>query len=130
VIAMDCELVDVSRLKRHEETDEKNLRRVMDSLRRTGVVRNPLVADRESLVILDGHHRLEAARRLHLRRMPVQLVEYLGSDIRVVPRRDTAVSKEQVVERGLKNDPFPPKTTRHVIPGRVKGVRIPLKMLA
>ena len=39
------------------------------------------------------------------------------------------VAKENVLKAALSNDPFPPKTTRHIIPGRPKNWFIPLKKL-
>ena len=37
------------------------------------------------------------------------------------------VTKEDVLKVALSNDPFPPKTTRHVIPSRPKSWFIPPK---
>jgi hypothetical protein len=39
------------------------------------------------------------------------------------------VTKEDVLKVALSNDPFPPKTTRHIIPNRPKNWFIPLEVL-
>ena len=39
------------------------------------------------------------------------------------------VSKAEVVERALKGKLFPPKTTQHIIPGKPRGVNVPIDVL-
>lgn len=43
----------------------------------------PIVVDRNSLTILDGHHRHQAAVILGLDKIPVILVDYLSEDIKI-----------------------------------------------
>src|SRR2546422_6118306 len=55
-------VVEIGRLHGHERIRPALLEQLMDQIRKDGYLRRPvLVADGE-LVILDGHHRVEAVR--------------------------------------------------------------------
>jgi len=49
---------------------------VMEDIRKSGVVRRPLIVDASTLTLLDGAHRLEALRRLGASLAPVIAVDY------------------------------------------------------
>jgi len=67
------------------------------------------------MVILDGHHRWNAAKLLSLRFIPVFFVDLWDESIIVEPfRSDFPVSKELVIHHGTSCTLLPYKTTRHV----------------
>jgi len=109
--------LELAALFRHEQTVPDHLTALKEEIERDGVLIRPIVVDRHSLVILDGHHRAEALLALGCRLIPVYLVDYANPSIAVEPRRpDIPVSKEAVVRTGLSGRPYPPKTSRHVLP--------------
>ena len=59
------------------------------------------------------------------------LVDYIhDKKIRVVARRkEIPVNKKIVVAMGLSDKVFPHKTTKHLIPKRVKNLKIPINNL-
>jgi len=70
------------------------------------------------LVILDGHHRVEAVRALGARRIPAYIVDYFSDVVQLSTWPDAVVSvvtKEDVIRRGRTGDLFPPKTSRHTL---------------
>jgi hypothetical protein len=75
-ITLDVAVVGIDEVKPHEETIPSLLSQLTAEIRRDGILRNPIVVDRESLVILDGMHRLAALKSLGCLRIPVCLVEY------------------------------------------------------
>lgn len=79
----DIALVETERLLLHEETISSNLEAVLDDIKRSGVLKTPVIVDRDSLVVLDGMHRVEALRRLNCRFTCVCLVEYMSPEIKV-----------------------------------------------
>ena len=111
-------IVELDRLHGHEQIRPALLVELTERIRADGVLKRPiLVADRD-FVILDGHHRAEALRVLGCRRIPVYVVDYDSDLVAVGTWRDavvSVVSKADVIRRGLANDPFPPKTTRHTV---------------
>ncbi len=107
----------------HEEVSAEHLQELLEQLRRDRILRRAIIADTQSKVILDGHHRWHAAKRLGLKRIPVFFVDLWSEDIIVEPfRSDIPVSKKLVIERGTSGTLLPWKTTRHVFGCR----RIPI----
>ena len=69
-------LVEAVSLRGHEEVIPDNLETRTSKLLRKGFYK-PIIVDRESMVILDGHHKWTAAKSLGLARVPVIMVDYL-----------------------------------------------------
>lgn len=124
-------IVELDRLRPHEATEEPLIAETAESIRKDGFLRRPLLVESRHLVILDGHHRYEALKRLGCSRAAVYLVDYEDDGIGLTTwpgAKVDVVSKEDVIDRGLRNDPFPPKTTRHIVP-ELDEVRVPLNEL-
>lgn len=112
------DVLEIRGLHGHEEIRPTLLAELTDLIKRDGYIRRPiLVADR-ALVILDGHHRVEALRTLGCRRIPAYVVDYFSDVVNLTTWPDaivSAVTKEEVIRRGLTGDRFPPKTSRHTV---------------
>ncbi len=76
-------VLNISCLHLHEETIPSLLNRLVRSIRAMGCVKHPVVADGNSLVVLDGIHRVAALERLRCKRVPVCLVDYRNPAIDV-----------------------------------------------
>ena len=125
-------LIDIDSLKGHEEVIPDNLETRKNKLLDKGFYKQ-IIVDRESLVILDGHHKWTAAGILGLDRVPVVMVDYLDDlslEVGVWPDCGReAVTKEEVLTMGLSEEVFPPKTSRHLFPFGIPSIQIPLKEL-
>ncbi len=71
--------VRIDKLKPHEATLPELVDKVVDDVRRRGL-KYPIVVDSATYAIIDGHHRVEAFKRLGLRKIPALLIDY-KSDI-------------------------------------------------
>lgn len=112
------ELLDVGLLHCHEQIQPDFLERTMDEIREDGYVKRPILVADEHFVILDGHHRFAALKALGCRRIPAYVIDYFSDIIDLKTWPDAVVQevhKDEVIRRGLANDPFPPKTTRHIL---------------
>lgn len=123
------ELVPIEHLRAHEGLDPKLVSTIRRAIARAGVLLEPILVERSHYVILNGHHRYAALRELGCVRVPAYVVDY--SDPRVELRLWPGaivdrVTKEEVVDRGVRGDLFPPKTTRHVVQFALKDVAVPL----
>jgi hypothetical protein len=126
------EVLDIRIPKPHERTRPGLLSQLIEEIERDGVLKVPVLLEREHLVILDGHHRWEALRRLGCKRIPAYVVDYSSEEISVTtwPGAIVAtVTKEEVVAHGVKGDLFPPKTTRHLLRKKLPESPVPLKDL-
>ncbi|MGQ0537271.1 MAG: ParB N-terminal domain-containing protein, partial [Methanobacteriota archaeon] len=117
-MAPEFRLVPVRELHPHEEVEPGRADALAKVLARQGRVDQPIVVDRATLVILDGHHRYEAVRALGLRLVPAYLVDYQDPRITVRSWRANRMppSRAEVVAQALAGRRYPPKTTRHVFP--------------
>lgn len=125
-------LVETVSLRGHEEVIPDNLKTRTSKLLRKGFYK-PVIVDRGSMVILDGHHKWTAAKSLGLARVPVILVDYLvdeGVLVDVWPDCGReSIAKTEVLEMGVSGDVFPPKTSRHTLPFKIPSISIPLSDL-
>lgn len=137
----------------HERVTPARLAIVEEEVRRIRAVVKPLVVDEETMLLVDGHHRLMVLRRLGARRVPVVFIDYArdiesvavnlhgastrrleavlgagGSHTRggrgVVVVRDPAVLVEELARRI-----YPPKTTIHDTWAKRVIWRVPLSLL-
>jgi len=73
----------ISTLRPHEETIPSEMDRIVESLRQDPVLRHPIIADRESGLVLDGTHRLAALKGLGCFSAPCALINYQDPTIKV-----------------------------------------------
>jgi len=76
-------MVDLDELKPHEEVVDPVVGSLANDVLNDGVLRDPLVVDREDYVILDGMHRFNSLKLLKCRFVPCCLVNYDSPQIRV-----------------------------------------------
>ena len=108
------EIVSLSDLKEHEETERERLDTLKSEIQARGAILLPVVADKETGMILDGHHRTASLRELGCARVPVVWVDYLSPRIVVRSWKDgSEINKEDVAAALLRGEKLPPKTTRH-----------------
>jgi hypothetical protein len=123
-------LIETAALVPHEQVDQDRLLLLVKQIARDGALYSPVMVDRSSMVILDGHHRVNALKLLGCSLTPVYLVDYRDPSIIVTQwRKDVKVSKQAVVAAGLSGRPYPPRVSRHLwgVPPRERPV--PLSLL-
>ncbi|HTZ61663.1 MAG TPA: ParB N-terminal domain-containing protein [Thermoplasmata archaeon] len=109
-------LVPLASLKAHEAVVPGKVRHLVAELRRTGVFQDPIWVARGSGVILNGHHRAAALKRLGAERVPAWVIDYDAGIVRLdrwTP--GPPIAKDEVVRRGERGELFPPQTTRHAL---------------
>jgi len=127
--------VDIGWLKPHEMVvNQDRVTALVDAIGRWGAYRKPLLVDRDSGSILDGHHRYFAAQKLGLAKVPAALVDYLEDDSITVElwpgdHGVASISKQDVIDMCLSADVFPPKTSRHTFAEPLSPIFVPLEEL-
>jgi ParB-like chromosome segregation protein Spo0J len=107
--------IPVEQLREHEEIDPHRYQEILKLIQTEGKLDVPIIVDARSYVILDGHHRFRAYQELGLQLIPCVLVDYFSERIQLFARRpEIPVSKQDVIERALRRELYPAKTTRHV----------------
>ena len=115
--AMEVELVPLEWLKTHEEVRWNKVEELAEMTLKWGCYTKPLIVDKVTGAILDGHHRHQVAIKLGLTKVPAVLFDYLVDDSITVEARQGSpmekISKQDVSEMSLSDEVFPAKTTRH-----------------
>lgn len=120
-------IIPIRSVKIHEKTTPK-LKKLLKQIKKDGYV-IPVVVDKKHKILLDGHHRYTALKKLGYKKIPAYLVDY--RNVKVATRRkDIEITREIVIKRALSGKPFPPKTTRHIYSKKWKNVKVPLEKLA
>ena len=119
-------------LKEHEEIIENNLNIRIKKIKKRGFYK-PIIADNQTNVILDGHHKWNAAKQFGLSKVPTIFVDYFndsGVQVDVWPEcGKDSITKEEVIEMGLSKNVFPPKTSKHSFDFEIPSLSIPLEKL-
>jgi hypothetical protein len=126
------ELLEVSKLKSHEEIRPELLDSLVREIQADGYLRKPVLVEDRHYVILDGHHRYEALKKLGCRKIPVYLVDYFDDAIYLTTwpgAKHTHVTKDDVLKMAGSGGLYPPKTTRHIVNIELREVKVKLTEL-
>jgi hypothetical protein len=126
-ITDDICLIDLESLKEHEEIRPDYLEELKNEILSDGILKMPIAVDKKTYIILDGHHRLHALKKIGCKRIPVILFDYQSPEIEVLPHREgETVTKEMIIQTALKGRRMPPKTSKHMImiEGELKHISI------
>ena len=130
---MKVELVPVETLLPHEKVEEHRVDNLEKMTLRWRAYTKPLLVDRKTGTILDGHHRTKVAVRMELQCLPCVLIDYLEDDgisVSVWPNSGReSIQKEEVIEAALSGNLFEPKTSRHMLSDHLPPISVPLARL-
>lgn len=113
-------LIELERLRPHEEVDVGHLKELKTEIKSDKILKLAIAIDKDTNIILDGHHRSEALKELRCKTIPAVFVDYNSPQIKVKSwRYYWKVTKEMVIEAGLGNNKLPPNTSKHMI--RING---------
>lgn len=125
-------IMPINILHPHEGVIEGYIDYIAEDIRSSNYIKYPIVVDARTLIILDGHHRVEVFKRLGIQYIPAFLVDYIQDYIDVYPlRKEIPISKSAIIEMALfKKSLYPPKTSKHVYHGfTILPVYMPLSTL-
>lgn len=106
--------LESDKLLPHEHIDLNQVKNVLDSLETEKILKNAVVIDKKSWLILDGHHRFAALKKIWIKYIPTLSVDYNSDDIKLWFWREWFNdSKQQIIENAKKWILYPIKTTKH-----------------
>jgi hypothetical protein len=89
----------------------------------------PLLVESNHLVIMDGHHRHQAAMMLNLMTIPCIMLSYESPYLEVSSWRNKPISKEEIIHAGLTGKLLEYKSTRHKLLLDLPKISIPIRLL-
>ncbi len=123
----DICFIELEALKEHEEIRPDYLEQLKNEILSDGILKMPIAVDKKTYIILDGHHRLHALKKIGCKKIPVILFDYQSPNIEVIPwREDEKITKEMIIQTALAGGRMPPKTSKHMIliKGELKHISI------
>ena len=113
---VDIVFIRIEELREHEEIRPNYLEELKNEILSDGMLKMPIAVDRSTYIILDGHHRLHALKKIGCKKIPVILVDYQSPEIEVIPWREgEKITKEMIIDTALTGKRMRPKTSRHMI---------------
>jgi hypothetical protein len=108
-------------MKLHEKVLPRYLQTLVELIRSDGIIKNPIIIDRDTGTVLDGSHRYVALLLLKCVAAPTISVNYYGPSVDVGSRRShrfrvnkpIAMSKGVVLYSALSGNLMPPRSSRH-----------------
>ena len=76
-------LEDLGKVHIHEEIIPELLDKLVDEIKSSGKVKDPIIVDSRTLVVLDGMHRVAALRKLGCKYLSACSVDYQNPNVRV-----------------------------------------------
>ena len=110
----NIKLTNTDNLKPHEHTDPKKIREVKKSIIEQGI-KYPIVADKKTNIILDGHHRHNVFKKLKIKNIPVFYVNYMDERIILNSWNNHKLTKQDVINNATSHKLYPIKTTKHML---------------
>lgn len=121
------ELLALVELLPIEEVDEAAVAVLAEAISYASIWTSPLCIERFTAIVMDGNHRLAAAKRLGLACVPC--VRYGYDEVAVSATRDDIdVDGDSIIAKALSGALYPAKTTKHIFPEYLT-VRVPLARL-
>jgi len=123
-IVSSIQLVKLSSLKPIEKVMPTHLEYISSQIEQTGYINKPLIIDKTNNIILDGSHRYAYLKSQGYLFAPVLVVNYdsslidVGSNLihRYINKKQSTITKDDVIKKALSNELFNPRTTRHFFP--------------
>jgi len=79
-------LVNVSTLKYHELVFMSHVKNLMARIEKRGIIRKPIIVDKDTMGVIDGAHRATTLRMLKARYIPAFLIDYINDEEIVVDK--------------------------------------------
>jgi len=132
-VVAPVDLVPLIELRPHEDIRASHLEKMISTFTKTNLIHRPILIDKGTGAILDGHHRFHAAQEMGLNYIPSIMVHYLEDprvSVEAWPNSGySSISKQEVIEMALSANLYPPKSTRHHIDMPIPGIAISLEEL-
>lgn len=121
-------LLDPNKLTPTEDFDAASVSILIAKILNDRRWTSPIIVHKNALFVMDGHHRLEAAKRLDLALVPVLFRDYDCVDV-TAWRSGESVTPDDIFAMARSGKKFPYKTTKHILRSEAPFCSVPLTEL-
>ncbi len=124
---MIIKLRSIDDLLPHEEIIPKRLEEMKHQIQSEQAIDYPIIIDKNTGVIIDGHHRYTTCLEMGLPMIPVLEIDYFSDNVWIEPFRIwEQITKQEVIRYAQSRKRFPPKTTKHCYTFAIQPIHWPL----
>lgn len=95
--------------------DAAHVRALTEEMRRDGAQRRPVLVERRTFAILDGHHRFHAAKALGLAFVNAVVIDYDDPRLTLASWTERSFTPQDVRAAAESGELLPVKSTRHIL---------------
>ena len=109
------DLVDPKLISPHEKVIDKKTSLLIDYLKtfNDSIIVSSILCCSKTMVIIDGHHRFFALKKLGFQKIPVTKLDYFSQEIKTGFQEK--YSKQEIVACALSKEFMEPKSTNHIV---------------
>ena len=109
-------IAKINDLLPHEETNSTHVEKLKELIEKQGFFTKPIIVDQATKLIIDGHHRFNAAKALGLSLVPVYEINYHQNRIKAFKGslEGSLYSKDLILKRAIAGELYKSKDTFHV----------------
>ena len=108
-------VIPISTIIPHEEFNQEAVDQLTSRIKDTKSFTHPVLVDKKTGLLIDGHHRYNAMINLGAKSIPAYLINY--SSPKLIAYKETpgnsVLSKKEILSRAIQNKLFPKKFTFH-----------------
>ena len=114
-LVQGLELIDPKLIHPHEKVIDEKTSLLINYLKtfNESIVVSSILCCSKSMVIIDGHHRFFALKKLGFKKIPVTKLDYFSSDIKT--NFEEKYAKQEIIDCGLNKEFMEPKSTNHIV---------------
>ena len=126
----DVELVPLNQIHCTEAHNESRVAQLCSKIKTDNMWTNPIIIEKTTALIMDGHHRFAAAKQLGLSHVPCIKLDYDDQRVELSFWRDNLQpSVNDILALKGSGEVLPYKTTRHVFNPTIGNCRIKVDLL-
>ena len=112
----------INKLLPHEKINPAHVKKVKELIQKEEFFNNPIIIDKKTKLIIDGHHRYHSALEFGIKFVPVFEINYNQPRIKVFKKNIKGIqfSKHFVLQKAKKSELLDCKATCHAFVSRKK----------
>ena len=114
---LEHSLIHVSEIFPHEQVSQKRVKQIIKTITSHQYDLPPIIIDRKTKVIIDGHHRFHAIKELNYNQIPCIELDYLSDSIVALceGEKGDILNKNEILQNAILGKLYPQKFTYHAI---------------